>query len=171
MSAAHLHLILNHIPVLGTLFGVAILAYGLWRSQDAVVRIALALFVVAGLGATGAYFTGEGAEEAVEGLAGVTEAVIEPHEEIALYAFLLAIVLGVLSLGVLVWRRSAEVPRWVGTTTLLLALVTAGVMGYTANLGGQIRHTELRSNASTVQHEMEAPSEENASDDHDEREE
>ncbi len=165
MSAAHLHLILNHIPVLGTVFGIAVLGYGLWRAQDAVVRIALALFVVAGLGAAGAYFTGEGAEETVEGLPGMTESVIEPHEEIAFYAFLLAIGLGLLSLGVLAWKRSDEVPSGVGTATLLLALLTAGVMGYTANLGGKIRHTELRSDAPTTQQqEAESPSE-----DHDEQ--
>lgn len=147
MSAAHLHLILNHIPVLGILFGAAILAYGLWRAQDAVVRVGLALFVVAGLGATGAYFTGEGAEEAVEGLPGVLHSAIEAHEEVALYAFLLAILLGVVSLAVLVWTARDTVPRTAAGAVLLAALVVAGVMGYTANLGGEIRHSEIRSSA------------------------
>jgi hypothetical protein len=153
MSAAHLHLVLNHIPVLGTIFGVAILAYGLWRNQDAVVRIALGLFVVAGLGATGAYFTGEGAEEAVEGLAGVSHAAIETHEEIALYAYLLAIVLGFASLGVLVWKRTSDVPRPAAATLLVVGLIAAGILGYTANVGGEIRHSEIRADTPAVQRE------------------
>jgi hypothetical protein len=32
--------------------------------------------------------------------------------------------------------------------SLVLALVTAGSLAYTANLGGLIRHTEIRSGAS-----------------------
>lgn len=144
MSAAHLHLAINHIPVLGTLFAAAILAYGLWRAQDAVVRVALGLLVASGLGAVGAYFSGESAEDVVEGLPGVAHAAIEAHEEVALIAAVLSGVLGALSLGVLLWRRSNGVPRTASTGLLIGALAVFGVMAYTANTGGHIRHTELR---------------------------
>jgi len=144
MSAAHFHLIVNHIPVLGTLFGAGILLAGLWWKQDAVVRVALGLFVVAGIGAAGAYVSGEGAEEIAEGLPGVTEAAIEAHEELALYAFIAAIVLGVAAIGALVAYRSRSIPRTASIALLVLSLGVFGVMGATANLGGQIRHTELR---------------------------
>jgi hypothetical protein len=149
MSAAHFHLIVNHIPVLGTLFGAGILIAGLWWKQDAVVRIALGLFVVAGVGAAGAYLSGEGAEEIVEGLPGVTEAAIEAHEELALYAFIAAIVLGVAAVGALAAYRSRSVPRAASIGMLVLSLGVFGVMGATANLGGQIRHTELRAGAAS----------------------
>ena len=32
MNVAHWHLILNHIPVLGTAFGLVVLGAGLWKA-------------------------------------------------------------------------------------------------------------------------------------------
>jgi hypothetical protein len=43
MSAAHFHLALNHIPLLGLLFGTVLLAYGQWRKQEEVQKVSLAL--------------------------------------------------------------------------------------------------------------------------------
>jgi MFS family permease len=144
MSSAHLHLIINHIPVLGVLFGAAILAYGLWRLQDAVIRVALGLFVASGLGAVGAYFSGEGAEEVVEELPGISYNIIETHEEVASIAFLLTAFLGTVALALLIWRRQSDIPRAAAVSLLVAAIGVFGVLAYTANTGGKIRHTELR---------------------------
>lgn len=140
MNGAHLHLLLNHLPVLGTLFGLGILAIALWRRNDTLRRTGLALLVIAGLAAGGAFLTGEPAEEAVEGK--VTEQVIAAHEEAAEAALWGAGILAVLSAGALLrWRR--EIPQGVAGAVLVGAIVTSGLMAWTANLGGQIRHPEI----------------------------
>jgi uncharacterized membrane protein len=55
-----------------------------------------------------------------------------------------AIILGVIALGGLVrFRGTATPPRWFTATTLTLAILTSGLMGWTGWLGGQIRHSEL----------------------------
>lgn len=148
MDPAHLHLLINHLPVLGTVFGILLLLYGMLAEKHEVTQASLGLFVLVGLGAVVAYLSGEGAEDVVEGLPGVAESIIETHEEAALIALVAAIVLGVAALLVLVFLRK-QTPRWAVVTTLVLALGTAGVMAWTANLGGQVRHTELRDAAST----------------------
>jgi formate hydrogenlyase subunit 3/multisubunit Na+/H+ antiporter MnhD subunit len=158
MDPAHLHLLINHIPVLGTVFGILLLLYGMLAQKHEVTRASLGLFVLVGLGAVVAYLSGEGAEDTVEGLPGVAESIIETHEEAALIALIAAIVLGVAALlGLVVLRK--QTPRWAAVTTLVLALGTAGVMAWTANLGGQVRHTELRDEASTTAVQQDAPSE------------
>jgi len=43
--------------------------------------------------------------------------------------------------------------KWFATTSLAISLVVAGLMGWTANLGGQVRHTEIRAGASATQGE------------------
>lgn len=145
MTAAQVHLAFNHIPVLGTLFGAVLLAYGLWRGQDHVQNVSLGLLVVVGAAAVAVYLTGEPAEEIVEGAAGVSHDAIEAHEAWGLYALVASIVTGIAALGPLLLRNAGQqLGRWTAQAVLLLALLTSGTMVYTANLGGKINHPELR---------------------------
>lgn len=150
MTAAHFHLALNHIPVLGSLFGASLLIYGLWRGQETVQKASLGLFVVVGAVAVVVYLTGEPSEEIIEGMAGVSHDAIEVHESWGLYAFIASIVTGIASLGALLfgWGRR-QLVGWTVQLILVLSLFTTGVMVYTANLGGKIHHPELRSSSST----------------------
>lgn len=143
MSLVHLHLVLNHVPVIGLGFVILILLIALWRNNSDTARLGLVFAV--GLAAVAAvvFVTGEPAEEAVEGVAGISEAAIHRHEEAA-YAALIAVGLaGLVSLLALAiyWRR--VLPRWVIGTSLVVTFAAGGIMGWAANLGGQIRHTEI----------------------------
>lgn len=81
MTPAHIHLILNHVPILGTYFGIAPLVLALMRRSDELNRVALGVFVVAALFTIPVYLTGQPAEHAIEGAPGLSEAVIGPHED------------------------------------------------------------------------------------------
>lgn len=145
MNGAHIHLLLNHLPIIGTIFGLLLLLYALLRKSDEVKRISLAVFVFTGLAAVPTYLTGEPAEEIAEKLPGVTEALIEGHEDAAMFALIAAIATSIVALaGLFIARRDRPFPSWLALTILLLALATGGLMARTANLGGQIRHTEIR---------------------------
>jgi hypothetical protein len=146
MNAIHVHLMLTHVPVLGTVFGLGLLLVALWRRSDEVKKVALGVFVLAALFAVPVYLTGEPAEDGVKGLPGVTKAVIEDHEEAAEVAFTSLVILGVGALaGLFFFRRGKAVPGWFGAGLLAAALVVGGLMIWTANLGGRVRHTEIRS--------------------------
>ena len=71
---------MNHIPILGLLFGTVLLAYGQWRKQEEVKKVSLALIAFVGVSALAVYLTGEAAEDIVEGLAGVSHEALEAHE-------------------------------------------------------------------------------------------
>lgn len=152
MTAAQLHLALNHIPVLGTLLGAVLLAYALWRGQETVQNVSLGLLVFVGAVAVVVYLTGEPAEEIIEGAAGVSHDAIEAHEVWGWYAFLASILTGLGALGALVldyvWGQLGRQAVWV---VFLLAFLTSGVMVYTANLGGKINHPELRASTPAVE--------------------
>ena len=91
------------------------------------------------------FFTGHEAEDVVKNLPGVTEAYIGRHEEMADLALVLMEALGIMAAaGLFLLRRSGSIPRWLVFLVLVASLVTAGAVGLTANLGGQIRHTEIR---------------------------
>jgi uncharacterized membrane protein len=144
MNWPHIHLMLNHVPVLGTLFGLALLAWGLWRRNDSLQRAALFTFVAVAVVAIPVYLTGEPAEDAVENLVGTAESAIEAHEAAALLSFIAMEILGALALGALALSRTRFNPALVVRGALAIALLTGGLMAWTANLGGRIRHGELR---------------------------
>ena len=150
MTAAHLHLALNHAPLFGVIFAALGLIWALIRKNDGVARAGLGLLVLAGLLVVPVYLSGEEAEDVVEGQAGVSEVVIEAHEEAALGGALATGIVGLIALGVLVGFRRRDVPRSATAIVLVLTLAAAGWIGYVANLGGQISHPEIR-NETAVQ--------------------
>lgn len=145
MSGAHLHLLLNHVPILGTAFGLALLLWGLARRSDEVVRAAWLALVASALVALPAYFSGEPAEDAVEHRPEVLHALIEQHEAAAQQSLIAALVLGAACLAALVAARGGRRPaRGFVATTLLLSMLAVALLAYAGNLGGQIRHAEIR---------------------------
>jgi len=146
MNQAHLHLLLNHLPILGTLFGILILTGGFLLKNNTVKRTALGIFVLSALCAIPAYLTGEGAEEVVENLPGVSENLMEAHEELA-NIFLWMV--GALGLFSLVTFYADFKSKKIAPTLYMLAFVAAiGTMIFAQRVGtsgGEIRHTEIRS--------------------------
>ncbi len=147
MNLAHAHLLLNHLPPLGALFGFLLLAAATLRKSGELTRAAFATLALAGFLAIPAYYTGEPAEKVVENLPEVTEAVIGPHEDSAEASLIAALALGVLSCAGLMIYRGRALPRGLTLATLALALVVTAMMAWTAHLGGQIRHAEIRGGA------------------------
>ncbi|MES2176393.1 MAG: hypothetical protein V4550_00900 [Gemmatimonadota bacterium] len=147
MTGAHLHLLINHVPILGAILAVLLLLVSRWYGGEILARTALVLLVVVGLAGTGAKYTGEPAEDAVRGLPGITRAAIHEHEEMADTAFLAAVAVALVSAGILArWRRE-PIPGAAFTVALLGSLAVSGLMAYTGLLGGQVRHTEVRPGA------------------------
>jgi hypothetical protein len=144
-TIAHLHLLINHVPIIGTALGLLLIAIAAWRRDDPLARVALAFFVGCALSALPAYLTGDGAKDAVKNLPGVTKELIGHHSDIALIASIVAGVFGAFALWAL-WRyrRPAILPPMIVRATIGGAFVVAGLMAYTGLLGGEIRHTEVR---------------------------
>lgn len=144
MSTVHMHLLLNHFPVIGAVIGLLLLAFAAWRGGPELLRATFALYVLLAVVAVVVYLTGEPAEDAVEKLPGFSDALVERHEEIALISTIAMGVAGVLALVALFVQRKRVLPPWVARGGVVVGIGVVALMGYTANLGGQIRHTEIR---------------------------
>lgn len=143
-NAAHLHLLLNHVPILGAVAAALLLTLALFVRRQVLTKAALWFLAVAGVVSVPVYLSGEEAEDIAEEL-GAAHAVIESHEEAALLTLISLGALGLLALGFLWWTsHQYEVPRWVTGTMWVLAAGGAVLAARTAYLGGQIRHTEIR---------------------------
>ncbi|HRC84461.1 MAG TPA: hypothetical protein PK413_02495 [Thermoanaerobaculia bacterium] len=140
----HLHLALNHAPVIATPLGVALLGWGLLAKSRDLKRAGLVLLVLATLASIAAFWTGENSEEAVEGLAGVSHKLVHEHEEAAETARIAFLATGVLAaLGLLLSRGERKVPAWLWAAILAAGMVTSGLLFHAAGLGGAIRHPEI----------------------------
>ncbi|MBI5184869.1 MAG: hypothetical protein HZA01_03980 [Nitrospinae bacterium] len=148
MNAAHAHLLVNHLPVVGVLFAFLALVLSSIKKRDEMEWGALVLFVVVGIAVLPAYFSGEGAEKVVEHLPGVAEKLIENHEETAEAAAILTVITGLTAL-VGIFFRQHRTKVFLGL--YLLSLITGGTLAYTAKLGGEIRHQEIRKDFVPVQ--------------------
>jgi uncharacterized membrane protein len=145
MNPAHLHIILNHIPVIGIPFCAALLSYGLLRKSEEVKRASLFAFIVIAVLTIPAFLAGQAAEDVVEHLPGVSEQLIENHEDAGLIALIATLILGAISTAVLLLsRRFSSAARRMTVLLLVLSLMGGAWLARTANLGGKIRHTELR---------------------------
>ena len=144
MNAAHVHLVVNHIPLFAALFGGALLAFGLWKNEPALKSAGLVLGLIAGLSAFAAVQSGGRAEDIVEDLAGTNEVALEQHEEAAELTQWAAILLGVVSLvGLALPKDRGSMRTRVEWLAIALFVVTLAMVARTANLGGPIRHPEI----------------------------
>lgn len=152
MNTTHIHLLLNHFPIIGSMIGSLILLWGIIKKQENVKAIAAVVIVAMTLLAIPVFLTGEPAEDAVENLPGVSEAMINLHEEAAEFAIWLMVAAGVASLAALFfkWQKS-ERAKIVFTIALIMSLLSFGAMARTGYYGGKIRHTEISTAADVNQ--------------------
>jgi uncharacterized membrane protein len=154
MNGTHLHLILNHAPLFGAYFALGLIILGLIFRNSNLDRGGLVLLVASALLTIPVHLTGEPAESGVRGLPGVTREVIHEHEESALPTLLVFELAGAAALfGLVRYRTSPMLPRGFTLAVLGLTVVTTVMIARTAYLGGQIRHTEIRSGDTTEQSE------------------
>ncbi len=148
MNDAHLHLVVNHFPIIGTILGLGILVIGIILKNNTVKSTAYALFVVAAVFAAFSMGTGEGAEELVEDMPSVGKQIIHEHEEMAEKLAIVLYVLGVISLaGLFLNYKKNSKAQLVSYVVLIVAIVGVFFAQQTGTTGGEIRHTEIRANA------------------------
>jgi len=149
MDWVHLHLALNHLPVLGTPFLLGLLLWSWARRQSVTLRFSLWLFVALAAASVAIKFTGDFAAEKIGTTPGFDKALIERHEEAADQATTGVFFMGLAAMTALfLSRKGRTIPAWSLGLLALLALATFVLMARTANRGGHIRHPEIRPAAS-----------------------
>ncbi|CAN5124867.1 hypothetical protein BH09BAC5_BH09BAC5_18940 [soil metagenome] len=152
MNQTHIHLLINHLPIFGSILGGLVLVHGLWTKSNQTKIAAYNVLIISSLGAVIAYLTGEAAEETVENLQGISKTMLDQHEDASVFALVALIVLGVASLiGLFLTLKKSSFTRTIAVVTLFISLISFGIIARTGYLGGQIRHTELNSATPTQQ--------------------
>jgi hypothetical protein len=141
LNASYVHITINHTPILATLFGSGLLAYGLWRKSKTVENCGHALFLVGAVSTIPTVISGLKAQEIVRPLPSVSDEVIQKHIKSATASTALSWSLASLAVGAM--RHNGQGPR--SKSVLFLSMLTNAAMFVAAHYGGEIRHSETRS--------------------------
>jgi len=159
MDIAYLHVVINHLPIMGVPIALGLLLLGLWARDDAIKRAALLSFVVLGLLTIPVFLTGKVGEDFIERVPGLSGEAIDAHEDMATLAFAGTELLAALALflflrhgGLAMLGRRASppdmpVPAMASAVVVVAALAAGAMLGYAGRLGGKISHTEFAPDA------------------------
>lgn len=151
MDLTHIHLLLNHFPTIGFLIGGGLFLLSLITNSDDLKRASLMVLLGIALLTIPTYQSGNGAQEAIKSLPGVSNSLIEAHEAAAFVAMIFMLLTGALAwLALWQMRRLGRVPNWNLGIILILTVVTFALMARASNMGGEIRHAEIRAVQGTV---------------------
>jgi hypothetical protein len=144
VNITHLHLLLNHVPTVGSVVGLGLLAMALVRRSDQLLRASLEVLFLIAVATLPVYLTGTAAAQAIQKMPGVAGGAISTHETAAILAFAWMQVTGLVA-WVAIWqsRRHGQAPRSTVWAVLLLSTLTVALMGNAAAIGGEIRHPEI----------------------------
>lgn len=157
-NAAHLHLLVNHFPIVGAFLAIPVLLLALLlRKERGLLLAGVLLLVVVAATGWASVRTGENAMELLDGQEDAKwattyqQANVAEHEnraETAMWFAYPAAVIGILVLAA-AHVRPADNPIgrvWIGVA-LLGAVATSGAMAWAGNAGGVIMHREIRGDA------------------------
>jgi uncharacterized membrane protein len=144
MNLVHLHLLLNHVPTVGTIIAFGLLLLAFIKRSDDLMRGAFALFFALALVSLPTYMTGHSAEAVIKDRPGVNVELIALHQSSALLALTFMEATGVAAwFGLWQARKPGGRSRWAAPSVLLLSIITLVLMANAANIGGEITHPEI----------------------------
>lgn len=145
MNGAHYHLVVNHLPIIIPIVGLLVLIGGFIVKSEIVKRTAYCIFILGALAAFGAIATGDGAEDVVKHIDGISKDLIHEHEEKAEVFALLSYLLGIGSVVALWsnWKKKSYA-NYIALAILAYCFVVLYFAQQTGTTGGEITHAEIR---------------------------
>jgi uncharacterized membrane protein len=151
MNLAHVHIVINHVPSLGMVVAACLLVFSLLKKNEGLKKISFQLLVALSLLALPTFMTGSAAEAMLRNPTDATKGLIQAHENAAIWTLGLISITGTFAwFGLWQYRRFSR-PGFGNTTiVVILSLMTATAILRTANMGGDITHTEIRDAGAAV---------------------
>ena len=146
MDELQIHLLFNHVPVIGTVAALLVVIIGLVMKNNAVRMTGLAVYLAMALAVVPTYLTGEGAEDRIENIAGISKEVIETHEDMAQFTlWIMLATAAIAAVALFAQWKSMSIAPLISTMFVVIAIGASIQIGLTAHEGGKIRRPDLGS--------------------------
>src|SRR4029077_5526894 len=141
MNFVHIHLLLNHFPVIGSIIGFGLFLISLAGKNEALRRGSLIVFTTMALIAIPTFVSGKGAQLMIKDKPGISDAFMQRHEGAAMLALWFLEATGAFALAGL-WQihHRSRMARLNLPAVLIFSLLAVGLMIRTGNTGGEIGH-------------------------------
>lgn len=147
MNAPHIHLLINHLPIIGLIIGILVVIFGLFGKKQVISSVGLWITLVAGLASYPTMYSGGASEhffEENEGKYCINEDLIHEHEEAAEMAFWPCLVTGILAgLGLFANKKDHKHAQKLEILVVFIGIVGISLVARAGLTGGQIRHPEI----------------------------
>jgi hypothetical protein len=142
----YIHVVLNHLPIYGTILGAFALAISLLLRSRAAQITALLLTLIAGASSYPVFVTGQRAYKTIRSVSDdagadwLDEHMDRAEKTIGAFYFLAVLAIAGL-LAPIKWPKTAFP---LAALTLAVAILCSGIAIYIAQPGGRVRHPEFR---------------------------
>jgi hypothetical protein len=152
MMLTYLHLMLNHIPIFGTIVLFFLLVHAVFFKKENLVRIYLWCFALTAFITIPVFLTGDPSSEYLKTFfPGVNQDLVENHENFGYISFIITLILGVSGLTALRFFRHKEIlPSWFKYSFLIVSFICVLAISWTGKTGGEIRHNEITSGNTNI---------------------
>lgn len=145
MNLAHVHIVLNHIPSLGSVAGLLLLAFGIYKKDEAVKQFGYSVLVLISMAVLPTYITGAESQRMVEKNTWFSAGVFQMHQNAAMITLLTMTAAGMFAwFGLWEIRRHGKSSSLTTGATLLSTIAASASILITASIGGKISHLEIR---------------------------
>ena len=126
---AHVHMLLNHFPAVGTIVGLSLLLLSFVRKNDHLRKASFEVIFLIALATMPVYVSGQAAAETIKGLSGVSAEAIVAHNDAALGSFVMMEITGLLAwLALWRMRRAGHSTSGLTYTVLVLTVITVAAV-------------------------------------------
>ena len=145
VNIAHLHLLLNHVPTVGSVVALGLLLVAFARRDEPLKLVGLEVLFALAVLTLPVYMSGVAAHQKVRKLPEISDNAIRIHQDAALTAFTVTEFAGFVA-WVALWqaRRRSHAARGLVRAVTVLTIVALALMARAGTLGGEIRHPEIR---------------------------
>jgi uncharacterized membrane protein len=140
----HLHLLLNHFPIIGSIIGLGLFIASFFGKNEDLRRSSYIVFAGIALITIPAFLSGFGAQQMLKG-PGISDALVRRHESSALLSMWFVEIVGAFALiGLWQSQETGHPKHWNVTAMLIFSVLAVSLIARTGYTAGDIRHSEIR---------------------------